>query len=464
MRARKRIEDRASRWRREVGKVLGLSWPIVLSMLSYTAMDLADTIFVGWLGTAELAAVGLAATVFFVLNGFFFGTLQGVTVVTSQSEGAGRRRRAVNSAIAGLLLAVPFGLFVLFLTPVQGGIFAVMGGEAHVRAMAGDYFVIRTLGACALFAMIVVCNHYQGLGDTRTPMLLTLLANGVNIVLDPLLIFGLGPFPALGVEGAALATVIAQFVGMVAALAHFLRGHTVSGVVAVWTRCRQAVQDVAPAVLRLGLPMGIRGAVGVFAFGVFTAILARMGTTELAAHQIALRVVSVSFLPGYGVGRASSILAGQHVGAGRDEQVANTLQAALSVALIFMGALGVCFWLFHAPIASIFTPDVETATLAGQLLLVAALFQLTDAAAMVTGSTLEGCGDTRFTMVASISASWLVLVPCAWLFGFYLDGGAVGAWLAMVVQIAVVGAVYLLRFYSGGWKKYAAQEREAMAE
>lgn len=459
---RRKWKKKSKKWRRDAAEVVHLSWPIVLSMLSYTAMDLADTIFVGWLGTAELAAVGLATTVFFVINGFFLGTLQGVTVVTSQAKGADRNRRAVDSAIAGLLLAIPCALFVVALIPFEAGVFRIMGGEAHVRALAGDYFAIRTLGAGLWFIMLVVCNHYQGMGDTRTPMILNVVAYVTNLVLDPLLIFGLGPFPAMGVEGAALATVIAQFVGMAAALVHFFRGRFRCGVVAAWARGRRALQEVAPAVLRLGLPMGVHSAVGVLAFGVFTAVLARMGTTELAAHQIALKVVAVSFLPGKGVAQAACILAGQRVGAGSDREVRDVLVAAMSVALVFMGGLGVGFVLFHDAITAVFTPDPATAALAGKLLIVAALFQLTDAAAMVTSQVLKGTGDTRFTMFAGITTSWLVLVPCAWLFGVALGGGAVGAWLALVVDILVLATILLLRFRSGAWRKAARRERDAM--
>ena len=464
MKAHERMKKKASAWRREVGEVMGLSWPIVLSMLSYTAMDLADTIFVGWLGTAQLAAVGLATTVFFVLNGFFYGTLQGVTVVTSQAHGAGQKKRAVGSAVAGLLLVIPFGVFVLLLSLFEGGIFAIMGGEAHVRAMAGNYFVIRTIGAGAWFAMLVICNHYQGLGDTRTPMILNIVAHTINVVLDPLLIFGLGPFPAMGIEGAAVATIIAQFVGAAAALIHFSRGRRPRRLVALWARCRQSVQEVAPAVMRLGLPIGVHSAVGVLAFGVFTAVLARMGTTELAAHQIALKVISVSFLPGHGVAQAASILAGQKVGADLDDQVVRTLKAALFVALVIMGAMGLGFLLFHGPITGVFTADEATASLAGKLLIVAALFQLTDAVAMVTSQTLKGCGDTRFTMIAGISTSWLILLPCVLLFGVVWEGGAVGGWLALAVEIFVLSLILLWRFQSGAWKKFARRERAAMGE
>ena len=450
------------KWQRDAAEVVHLSWPIVLSMLSYTAMDLADTIFVGWLGVAELAAVGLATTVFFIINGFFLGTFQGVTVVTSQAKGADKKRRAVDSAFAGLLLAIPCALVVLALIPFEAGLFRILGGESHVRSMAGDYFRIRALGAGLWFAMLVICNHYQGMGDTRTPMILNIVAHTVNVVLDPLLIFGLGPFPQMGIEGAALATIIAQFVGMAAAMVHFFRGRLSSGVLRLWARSRRALQEVAPAVLRLGLPMGIHSAVGVLAWGVFTAVLARMGTMELAAHQIALKVIAVSFLPGHGVARAACILAGQRVGARRDDAVRHTLVASLSVALSFMGLMALGFVLFHDAITAVFTSDVATADLAGQLLLVAALFQLTDAVAMVTSQVLKGTGDTRFTMFAGITTAWTILLPCAYLFGVVLDGGAVGAWLALVVEIFVLSVILLLRFRSGAWKKAARREREDM--
>ncbi len=455
--------EKFAQFRRNVTEVMALSWPIVISMLSYTAMDLADTIFVGWLGTTQLAAVGLATTVFFVLNGFFYGTLQGITVVTSQAEGAGRRRRAVSSAIAGLWLAVPFGLFVLGLIFFHTTIFAVMGGEAEVQALAGDYFVIRAVGAGFWFAMLVVCNHYQGLGDTRTPMVLNIAAHSINVILDPLLIFGIGPFPAMGVEGAALATVIAQFVGMAIALAHFFRGRLACSFAQARARSQEAIKNVAPAVLRLGIPIGVHNAVGLLAFGVFTAVLARMGTVELAAHQIALKVVSVSFLPGHGVAQAASILAGQRVGAGHFDQVKEVLKASLFVALTLMGGLGVIFFFFHGPITSVFTADVDTAALAGSLLIVAALFQLTDATVMVTSQTLKGTGDTRFTMFAGITTSWVIMLPSAYFMGFVLGWGAVGAWLALVVEIAVLSPILLARFYSGAWRKFAERERRDMA-
>lgn len=427
-----------------IPRVASLSWPIVISMLSFTAMELADTLFVGWLGTAELAAVGLATTATFLINGFFMGTLQGVSVVASQASGSDNKERALQSASAGVLLAIPFGLAVVGLSLLDVWIFQALGGEAHVQAMAREYFGIRALGAGLWYVSLALCNYYQGVGDTRTPMKINILANAINIVLDPILIFGLGPIPAIGVQGAAIATVIAQGVGLVAVLWHFARH---SGLL------RRVPMEVVRSIGRLGLPMGVHYVLGIGGFTLFTALLARLGTVEFAAHQIALKVVSVSFLPGKGIGQAATILAGQHVGARHYSEVARSYQAALVLTWLLMGLFGVSFVLFHESIVGVFTSDGATIALAGKLLIVAAIFQLFDATVIVTAGTLNGAGDTRFTMFAGIAGSWFLLVPFAYLFAYVMGMGAVGAWMALVVEMAVVAGVLALRFQREGWRR-----------
>ncbi|RAL22392.1 hypothetical protein DL240_11115 [Lujinxingia litoralis] len=441
---RQRMQEGRKNIAARIPKVAGLSWPIVVSMLSFTAMELADTLFVGWLGTAELAAVGLATTATMLINGFFMGTLQGVSVVASQATGANLKERALQSASAGVLLAIPFGLLVVGLSLLDVWIFQALGGEAHVQAMAREYFGIRALGAGLWYVMLALSNYYQGVGDTRTPMKINIAANVVNVVLDPILIFGVGPIPAMGIEGAAIATVIAQGIGLVAVLAHFV---SKSGLV------RRVPAEVVRSIARLGLPMGVHYVLGIGAFTLFTALLARMGTVELAAHQIALKVVSVSFLPGKGIGQAATILAGQHVGARAYSEVATSYKAALALTWLLMGLFGLSFWLFHDSIAGVFTSDMATVALAGKLLMVAAVFQLFDATVIVTAGTLNGTGDTRFTMLAGIAGAWFMLVPFAYLFGYVLDWGAVGAWMGMVVEMLMLSIVLALRFWREGWKQ-----------
>ena len=439
----------------ETKKIVTLAWPIVISMLSFTAMDLADTLFVGWLGTTELAAVGLAATVVFLLQCFFMGSLQGVSIVSSQAVGAEDHGRARRAAVTGLFLAVPAGMLVVSMSLADVYIFAIMGGEAAVQALAGDYFSLRLLGVPFFFVMLAICNHYQGIGDTRTAMKLNLLANGLNIALNPMLIYGIGFFPELGVEGAALATVASQFVGMAAALIHFGLGQ------------KSAVgfdADVARHILHLGLPLGVRYLLGVTGFTVFTAFLARLGTVELAAHQIALRVIAVSFLPGHGIAQAAGILAGQRVGARNFDTIGAVLMAGLRISWALMGALGLVFLLFPEVIAGVFVDDRETIVLAATLLMVGAGFQLLDATVMTLVQTLNGTGDTRFTMIVGVMTTWLIMLPSAWFMAFYLEMGAVGAWLAFLVELPVLSAILVWRFRSNRWRAKATESVDSFSD
>jgi MATE family multidrug resistance protein len=293
-------------------EVVRLAWPIVISMLSYTAMGVADTLFVGWVGKTEVAAVGLAIMAYFLVNGFFLGALNGVKVVSAQAVGGGDPRRADSAAWAGVLLAVPFGLFVIGLGFFKETLFDCMGGTEAVRSLAGEYFGIRVFSGFVWYVTWAFCNAMQGAGDTRTPMWINVTANLMNVVLDPIFIFGWGPVPAQGVGGAAFATVLACAAGMVMAIVLYVRKE---GFHPRWDKA------AASAVLRLGLPMGVRFFFEIGGWTVFTALLARMGEDELAANQVAINIMKVSFMPGYAVSDAACILTGNYFGAGDLEGV-----------------------------------------------------------------------------------------------------------------------------------------------
>jgi MATE family multidrug resistance protein len=428
-----------------------ISWPIVVGMLSYTAMGVADTLFVGWIGKTEIAAVGLATTVMFLLNSLFMGTLHGTKVLSSQMTGAEQHKEAKMVGWLGAMIAIPFGLIVAVIALFGEPIFALLGGPPEVQVLAQEYFAIRALGAGFWYVTIAFCDYFQGTGNTRTPMKITLAANAANIALDPLLIFGLGPIPAMGVSGAALATIIAQSLGMLIATVLFV-GRV--GLV------RKPNWRLAKKLVRLGLPMGVRGMLGVSAFTAFTAFLARMGEDQLAAHQIALKIISISFLPGYGLSETATILTGQYVGARQYDAARRAFRSALYLTLGVMGACGVVFFALGDHLVRLFNTDPVVVRLGTRLLFVAAFFQIFDAIAMVATGALNGTGDTKFTMWTGIACSWFVLVPVSYFFGVALEGGAVGAWLGLTVEIVVVAAITLVRFSRSGWQVAA----EAAAE
>ncbi len=425
-------------------EIVHTSWPIVVGMLSTTAMGVSDTLLVGWVGKTELAAVGLGTTASFLINALFLGALNGIKIVTAQSIGAGRREVAAQVAWHGVALGLIFGLFVLSLGALGRPIFALMGGSPQIQALATEYFEVHVLSAPFWFVTIALCNHYQGSGDTRTPMKVNLLANGLNIAFDLALIFGVGPIPAMGVRGAALATVLASAAGMVVIGVHFVRRADRAGA--------RADRQLVGRLLNVGLPIGVRYVMGVGSFAVFTAMMARMGEDELAANQIAIKIISLSFLPGYGISEAASVLTGQYIGAGQVEHARRAFRSALKLSVSVMGVAGLVFWLAPDALIGLFQDDGRVMEIGRQLLVLAAIFQIFDAVAMTATGALNGTGDTRFTMIASVAGAWLIMVPAAWVFGVFMELGAVGAWLGLTLEIVVLSAVLLHRFHSGAWE------------
>ena len=379
-----------------------VAWPVVVSMLSYTAMGVTDTLFVGRLGTAQLAGTALAATGIILLCSFFLGALRGVKVLAAQATGAGQHALAVASGWQGLWMALVGGGLVALFGLEAEGVAALLGGSAEVQKHTATYFAIRCLAAPAWFALTALGECFQGVGDTRTPMRYTLLANGLNVVLTAMMVPGFGPIPAMGVAGAALATAIAFNVAALGQLWRFRRRFGAVG---------RLDMVLMGRLLDVGTPVGVRWVVDIAGWALLATMLARIGEAEVAANQVAIRVVSVSFLPGYGVGEAACILVGQYVGA-RDEVAARrAFVSSLVLCCSLMGACAAVFWLFPELIIGWFSTDPEVLRIGAELLFWAAIFQLGDAVAMVGMGALNGTGDTRFVMFISIAGSWLALVP-----------------------------------------------------
>lgn len=417
---------------RHIGRteVLRLGWPIIVSMLSHTAMAVADSIFLGQLGTAPLAAVGLALTCLWVVQAFGNHVLGAVKITVAQATGADDVALGRRLGWQGLWLATLLGLVGASLSPLADPLFAVFGASAEVTGMAATAFGIQSLGAPLLFVMTALTGYFQGQGETRLPMRATILANAVNLALDPLFIFGAGPIPAMGIAGASLATVIGFAAGALF-LVHRAFGDLIDAP-------KRPDAKLLAWIWKVGGPLGLRAALEVGAFAMFAAILARVGDDQLAAHVIVLRVISVSFLPGYGLGDAAAVLVGQAIGARRPELVSQTFRAALELGLAFMGGCAVVFVAIPDALVAPFDPTPEVARIARQLLLVAAGFQLIDAVAMIAQGVLSGAEDTRFVMLTSVLASWLIMLPAAYLLAIDAELGATGAWLGLTLELVAV--------------------------
>jgi MATE family multidrug resistance protein len=426
-----------------VRDVLSLSWPIMVSMLSYTAMSVVDTIFVGRLGTAPLAGVGLAVITGFFVSSFGNGLLAGAKVAIAQATGAGMDGSARRLAWHALGLAGMLGLVVASLSPLADWIFTVLGASAESAPHAASYFSVRILGAPLIFGIMAANAWFHGRGDMRTPMNGTLLANGVNIALDPLLIFGWGFVPAMGVAGAAWATVLGFAVGVLYMLSRMLPD--LAGV------SRRLERRLFRTLWTVGSPIGVRYFLDVGSFQVFTILLTWAGDVHLAAHVVVVRIISVSFMPGYAVGEATGVLTGNAVGADRPMLAREAWRAGTRLGVLIMLGSAVVFVLAPELLLGVFTPTPEVLEIGRMLLVIGAGFQIFDALVMVACGALNGAGDTRFAMWASVTTAWLLKLPLCYVLALPGGYGAVGAWLGLTAEIVVLAALLLWRVRGSEW-------------
>jgi MATE family multidrug resistance protein len=422
--------------------VARLAWPITLSMLASTFMGLVDTLFVGRLGTAHLAAVGLAVTVVFLAQAFGMGLVTGLKIVVSHRTGAQDEDAVASLFWQALWISLAVGLATAATVPLWRPMLFVLGGDPEVGTLSYDYFSSRTLGAPLFLMFLGLSGWFHGRGDTRTPMVASMLCNVTNLMLDPLLIFGAGPIPALGVAGAGWATVLG-FVPSVLWLLWF--GHRVSPVI---TRPdRTLLSDI----WRLGLPTSLRNVLNIGSYVLLSALLAQVGAVDLAAHIIAIRIVSVSFMPGYALGEAAAVWVGQSLGAGAPHRARQAWWAGCQLSVAVMSGWAVVFWTVPTLLVGVFGADPEVTAVAVTLLGVAAMFQTLDAVAMTTMSALNGAGDTRFVMITSVSSMWLVKLPVAWVFAVGLGMGAWGAWIGLTLETLAIAAVVVWRVRGDAW-------------
>lgn len=436
--------------------VLALAWPLMISRVSDTVMMLVDTLFVSRLGTDALAGIGLAISGTMLVMAAGWGVLMGVRVAVSHRAGADQPEAAARLAWQGLWLAAAISLLTWLCLPLAERGFGLAGAEPEVLPHALAFFHVRTLGAPLFFGYFVLSGYLQGMGDTRTPMIGVLLANALNLALNPLFIFGLGPVPAMGTAGAALATVLANGINLLWLAWRFRRlAPRVS---------RAPDRALMREITRPGVPMGADRFQEVGAHALFIGFLATSGSEHVAAHVIVMRIVMMSFLPGWAIAEAGGVLVGQALGAGRPQAARESWWSATTLALLFMGAFGLAFVAFPGAFLGIFHPEPEVLALGRRLLWIAAAFQIFDAVAIVGLSALNGAGDNRFSIAVNMVGSWAFKVPLAWLLALPLGLGAPGAWLGLTLEIVALAGATVWRIRGDRWLRAGPEPEPRLVE
>jgi MATE family multidrug resistance protein len=373
--------------------------------LLQTFLGVADTWLVAGVSTVALAGVGAALQIVFVLLAALSALAVGASVLVAQAVGAANlaeaSRMARQALLWSLLIAVPLTAIGLPLTPALVGLF---GLEADVAAVARDYLGVNMGAVATLTLMLLASAVLRGAGDARTPMLVTMLANVVNVALSWALIYGELGLPALGAVGSAWGTVIARGLGAAILVAVLLQGRNgvrVGGG-APWLPRLGALR----AIVGIGMPAAFEELLIIGAFATLTPVVAALGTEALAAHRVVINILSLSFLPGIGFGLAATALVGQAVGARRPDEARAATAIALRWAILWMGALGALFLLFARPLTGLFGDDPALVEAAASAIVAVTIAQPLWAASFVYAGALRGTGDTRTPLVITGAMMW----------------------------------------------------------
>jgi MATE family multidrug resistance protein len=431
-------------------ELLRLAYPIVLTQLSMSAMQIVDTAMVGRLGPTELGAVGFGGIWLWTALTLFVGTTQGVQTFVSQDYGA-RRERATGAWFwQGIYAVLPvtvltIGTFALLMPAFM----ELLSPPPEIRPLTTAYVQARVWGSPLSVTFALGAAFFRGIGDTRTPLYITLIAVGLNAVLDYGLIFGRLGLPELGVAGAGYATAAANATAAILMAAALMRRDVRRLYSTRWVR-----PDVGliSRFLKTSAPVGAQWLLGMSSFALFSTLVAHMGSTSIAASQALIAVLSISIMLASGLSIASSTLVGQYIGARNLAAAERAHRSAIQIG--FGLSLGLAALFVGAPgfLIRLFTEDTELLEAGASLMLVGAVLQIFDTLVNISSGSLRGAGDTRWPLMATTSLAWLVYLPLAYLLGVTLEGGLLGAWTGCAVNSCLAAIVLLARFQRRTWQ------------
>lgn len=428
------------------------AWPAALEMVLIMMIGIADVAFVGRLGGVPLAGIALGAEIFFGIILTLNALGVGATVLAAQYTGALDTERVNQVAaqtliIAGLLGAIA-GIAGYQASPFLIGLFHV---ESEVAQIAIDYMRIAFFMTPVALCLYMGNGVFRGTGMTRVPMIIALITNVINVILIYALVFGHWGFPAMGGPGSAMAAVISHCFGF----ALFL-GAAISGRWHIkldpWQLLKPS-RAIMQQILKLGLPSSLEEFLRDFNIVASSYLLVGMGTSAFAAHQIAVTVESVSFMPGFGFAIAATAVVGQMLGSRKPDEARKAVGRSLGLAGIVMGSAGLAFAIFPHQIAGLFTPDPELISLAAVAIFIAGFEQLSIAAEFVFAGAFRGAGDTRTPMVVSFLGMWLLRLPGLYIAIYILNLGLAGVWGVFVVDWTLRALVMYILVRRFNWEQ-----------
>lgn len=423
-----------------------------------TLMHFVDRVFLSWSSPEEIAASLPAGILVFTALSFFLGISEYTNTFVAQYYGAERRSFIAKATWQGIFFSLFGGLSCLLLLPFGLWIFDLSGHAPDVVALEKLYFSYLFAGGTFFLLKESLSSFYSGRGKTKVILFVNIAANLINAVLDYGLIFGVWGFPEWGIKGAAIATVISTVFACIVLAFLFLSPRNNRRYDT--RRAMRLDWDIMKRLLRFGAPSGAQFFLEISSFGMFIFLIGRMGKVELTASNIALSINHLAWFPMIGAGVATATMVGQYIGR-KDyptaEKSAYSALKAVVVYMIFFAFLyctipSYLFGIFHGGEGSGDVTFPEVMALGVPIMILMALFQLSDALIITFSGTLRGAGDTKFAMWAEACFAWLFFVPGTWVTLNVLNLGVIAAWIWAAIYITMLGIVFFIRFRTGIWK------------
>ncbi len=427
-----------------------LAWPVIVTLLLESLVGLVDTLMVGRLGANAVAAVGVGAQILNSVSIAMTAVGTGTLALVARSIGAGQRdfaeRVVAQSLIAAFVLScVCIAPVIVFAETVVGW----FGVEPQVRELGAWFTRLVMLSIPQSAALFVIGSALRAAGDTRTPLWVGALVNAVNVVGNYVLIFGAFGLPALGVRGSALATVIAFTIGTIFGLALLFRGRLTLRLEPDHFRLDL---PLIRRVLRIGYPAATEQLLMQVGFFLYLVFAARYGTSAVAAYFIGVRILALSFLPGYGFAAAAAALVGQNLGAKQPHLARRSGWESNRLAVYLMSACGLAIIALARPIASAFVDDPAVIQDTVLFIWALGLSQPFMAIDFTLGGALRGAGDTRFPLVAVFVGFYGCRLGCAYLVAQVFHLELQWLWLSLVGDYIARAALKAWRFHSDRWQ------------
>jgi len=430
--------------------VVLLAVPMVLEMLMESVFAVADIFFVGRLGASAVATVGLTESLMVTVYALAIGLSIGAAATVARRIGEKDPERAALSAIQAIILGLVVAVVIGAIGVVFGpDLLVMMGAKDDVLAIGSTFPRVMVGGSGTVLLLFLINAVFRGAGDAAIAMRVLWFANIINITLGPCLIFGIGPFPQLGVTGAAIGTTIGRGCGVLYQLWHLTRS---GGRLKIERRHLRLDGGTMRAILRISGTATFQNFIGTASWMGIVRIISSFGSAALAGNTIGIRIILFALLPSFGVSNAAATLVGQNLGAGKPDRAEAAAWKAGLYNTIFLGTISLAFLIFAPWLIAIFTNDPEVAGYGVRCLRIVALGFAFSGYGMVLTQAFNGAGDTRTPTWINLCCLWLWEIPLAWFLAGTGGFGPTGAFIAVSIAFFTLAIVSSWLFSKGHWK------------